>query len=67
MKELPTGLWPVLTPFDNSNQLDLSDHKMKIAGTIWYQGESKTPNANSYSELFTTMTKGWREKFHKFQ
>lgn len=37
--------------------------KMKIAGTIWYQGESNTPNANSYSTLFTTMIQGWRTKF----
>ncbi len=37
--------------------------KMEIAGTIWYQGESNTPNANSYSALFTTMIQGWRAKF----
>src|SRR5680860_154583 len=37
--------------------------KMRIAGTIWYQGESNTPNANSYSALFTTMIQGWRTKF----
>ncbi|SDE99671.1 sialate O-acetylesterase [Pricia antarctica] len=37
--------------------------KMRIAGTIWYQGESNTPNANSYSTLFTTMIEGWRAKF----
>ncbi len=37
--------------------------KMSIAGTIWYQGESNTPNANSYSALFTNMIKGWRAKF----
>ncbi len=39
--------------------------KMGIAGTIWYQGESNTPNANSYSALFTSMIKGWRGKFEK--
>ncbi len=37
--------------------------KMKIAGTIWYQGESNTPNATSYSDLFTHMIQGWRTKF----
>ncbi len=37
--------------------------KMKIAGTIWYQGESNTPNATSYSNLFTKMILGWRTKF----
>ncbi len=37
--------------------------KMRIAGTIWYQGESNTPNANSYSALFTKMIEGWRAKF----
>ena len=39
--------------------------KMGIAGTIWYQGESNTPNAYAYEELFTTMIKGWRLKFQK--
>jgi sialate O-acetylesterase len=36
---------------------------MKIAGVIWYQGESNTPNAYFYSDLFTTMIQSWREKF----
>lgn len=39
--------------------------KMKIAGTIWYQGESNSNNANNYSELFSTMIHGWRTKFQK--
>ena len=37
--------------------------KMRIAGTIWYQGESNSPNANSYSKLLTTMIQAWRKKF----
>ncbi|MEP7251849.1 MAG: sialate O-acetylesterase [Ginsengibacter sp.] len=37
--------------------------KMKMAGVIWYQGESNCPNAYSYSDLLTTMIRAWREKF----
>lgn len=36
---------------------------MKIAGTIWYQGEANCPNASVYTELSTLMIKAWREQF----
>jgi sialate O-acetylesterase len=35
----------------------------KIGGTIWYQGESNTANADTYAELLTAMIGSWREKW----
>ncbi len=35
--------------------------KFAIAGAIWYQGESNTSKAGSYSRLFTSMIKSWRK------
>lgn len=32
----------------------------KIAGVLWYQGESNTANAESYEQLFTSMITSWR-------
>lgn len=32
----------------------------KIAGTIWYQGESNVSTAHSYERLFTSMIGAWR-------
>ena len=33
----------------------------KIAGVLWYQGESNTANAESYANLFKSMIKSWRK------
>ena len=35
--------------------------KYKIAGAIWYQGESNTSTAYAYQDLFTTMIGAWRK------
>lgn len=35
----------------------------KIAGTIWYQGEANTANADTYETTFGTMIKSWRTKW----
>ena len=32
----------------------------KIAGTIWYQGETNVNNPLTYKELFSTLIKSWR-------
>lgn len=37
--------------------------KFKIAGTLWYQGESNVPNAESYEELFSSMITSWRKSW----
>jgi sialate O-acetylesterase len=36
-----------------------------IAGAIWYQGESNTTTASTYSQLLTTMIDGWRKAWNK--
>jgi sialate O-acetylesterase len=36
----------------------------KIAGAIWYQGESNTEHPEDYSELFGTMIRSWRKEFN---
>ena len=38
--------------------------KFKIGGTIWYQGESNTANAESYQKLFTNMITSWRNAWN---
>jgi sialate O-acetylesterase len=35
----------------------------KIAGAIWYQGESNTETASTYQLLFTSMINAWRQKW----
>ena len=35
----------------------------KIKGVIWYQGESNTGRASSYTKLMNTMIKGWRNQW----
>ena len=39
----------------------------KIAGSIWYQGESNVPNPLQYRKLFPLMINDWRDKWgYKF-
>jgi len=35
-----------------------------IAGSIWYQGESNTTTASSYTELMNTMISAWRKAWN---
>ncbi len=35
----------------------------KIAGALWYQGESNVANAESYEALFSSMITSWRESW----
>lgn len=53
----------VWAPVDASILYNAMIHPIKeykIAGTLWYQGESNTANAESYQELFTSMITAWR-------
>ena len=36
----------------------------RIAGAIWYQGESNADNAESYRKLFRTLIESWRQAFN---
>ena len=35
----------------------------KIAGVIWYQGETNTANPETYSQLFSTLIEDWRSEW----
>ncbi|PCJ92273.1 MAG: sialate O-acetylesterase [Flavobacteriaceae bacterium] len=35
----------------------------KIAGALWYQGESNTANAETYTKLFSSMITAWRAEW----
>lgn len=37
----------------------------RIAGALWYQGESNVSANTTYSKLLTTMIDAWREKWNK--
>lgn len=50
----PTGLYHGMT---------YPCHKYKIAGVLWYQGESNADRPDSYADLTERMVKGYREKW----
>ena len=52
--------WP-RTPAATYNAMIHPLVKFKLAGTIWYQGESNTANPIVYRDLFPAMINGWRE------
>ncbi|NJN28568.1 MAG: sialate O-acetylesterase [Cyclobacteriaceae bacterium] len=37
----------------------------RMAGVIWYQGESNTANYETYAELFATMIANWRKEWDR--
>lgn len=54
--------WPI-KPGVLFNQMINPVIPYKLAGCIWYQGESNHENASSYSHLMTKMVEAWRERF----
>ncbi|MCK9639813.1 MAG: sialate O-acetylesterase [Prolixibacteraceae bacterium] len=59
LKLNPTDWWPI-TPGASYLAMISPLTKFKIAGAIWYQGESNTQNYNTYSRLMTKMIGAWR-------
>ncbi len=37
----------------------------KFSGILWYQGESNTPNADYYEEIFSALIQSWRVEFQE--
>jgi sialate O-acetylesterase len=60
----PTAWWPV-SPGYAYNAMIAPLVNYKIAGTIWYQGESNKETASSYTELINTMVGSWRKAWDK--
>lgn len=54
--------WPV-TPGVLYNRMIHPLVPYRLAGCIWYQGESNHENASSYCRLMTRMVEAWRERF----
>ncbi len=60
LKLQPSNGWPI-TPGSIYNAMISPLTKFKIAGTIWYQGESNSQNYQTYSRLMTKMIGSWRD------
>lgn len=52
--------WVTIEPSSLYNGMIAPFVNFKIAGVLWYQGESNTANADSYKDLFTRMITSWR-------
>ncbi len=52
--------WVTTEPSSLYNAMIAPLSNFKIAGSLWYQGESNTANAEKYADLFTTMISSWR-------
>lgn len=55
----PTNWWPHL-PGKTFNAMIAPLTKFRIAGAIWYQGESNAATASTYKPLMQTMINAWR-------
>lgn len=57
------NIWAPIQPSILYNGMINPIKGFKIAGTLWYQGESNVVNAESYEELFSSMIASWRESW----
>ncbi len=64
-RKLKTSPWWPVTPGYTFNGMIAPLTNFSIVGAIWYQGESNTGTASTYSRLFTSMIEGWRSSWHK--
>ena len=53
--------WVTIEPSVLYNAMIAPLIDFKIGGVLWYQGESNTANAETYTELFTEMIGSWRK------
>ncbi|MDP4251914.1 MAG: sialate O-acetylesterase [Bacteroidota bacterium] len=63
-KLTPAPWWPYKPGVAFNAMISPITH-YSIAGAIWYQGESNTGTASTYSSLFTSMIDAWRKKWDK--
>ncbi|HLK28158.1 MAG TPA: sialate O-acetylesterase [Puia sp.] len=64
IKQWVSPYWPI-KPGYAYNAMIAPIIRYPIAGAIWYQGESNTGTANTYSKLFTSMIDSWRKQWNK--
>ena len=60
----PSSGWPH-TPGNTYNAMIAPLTRFRIAGAIWYQGESNTGTAGTYTKLLTTMIGSWRKTWQQ--
>jgi sialate O-acetylesterase len=63
-KKVETNKWVTVEKSTLYNGMITPLTKFKIAGTLWYQGEANTANAESYHELFSKMITSWRKEWN---
>ncbi len=63
--KLETFAWWPSAPGKAFNGMIAPLRDFRIAGAIWYQGESNTNTNDSYKWVFTTLIDSWRRHFQK--
>ncbi|MFB6455140.1 sialate O-acetylesterase [Chitinophaga sp. Hz27] len=64
-QKLEPSMWWTVTPGAAYNAMIYPLTNYNIAGAIWYQGESNTKTAATYTQLLDTMISSWRNKWNK--
>lgn len=62
-KKIKENRWAPVVPSILYNAMIHPIRQFKIAGTLWYQGESNTANNESYEALFSSMINSWRKNW----
>lgn len=62
---LPDVEWGPSTPGSLYNAMIHPLAPFKLAGILWYQGESNTDNADYYKEVFTALIESWRKEWRE--
>lgn len=62
-KKIEKNIWAPIEPSILFNAMIYPLKQFKIAGTLWYQGESNAANPESYEELFSDMVSSWRRNW----
>ena len=64
-KMIPESEWWPNVPGSLYNAMVHPVIPFKVAGFLWYQGESNSNNADYYEETFSTLIKSWRSKWQE--
>ncbi|ULQ58302.1 sialate O-acetylesterase [Flavihumibacter rivuli] len=62
--QLPTFAWWPSATAQAFNGMIAPLANFRIAGAIWYQGESNVSTSSTYTRLFTRMVDAWRKAFN---